>query len=571
MNHMRVLILFSICFFLHEKVYSASLIEKYSFVQDTSILAKKKIKKPGFFKRLFHQSDYSKRARKFIHQHHKMLKDKKNSTFPTEAKGVNLENSFFKTEKEFELGYEVFGWYPYWEKEFYKHINFSLLSTVSYFSYEVDPSSGEAISTHDWETTPLIDSIRTYSNKKILLTVTNFGERNNNKFLKNSKSIDKLIRNLIKLLAKRKGDGICIDFEGVSKKDKDAYTGFLLTLSNELKKTNKDYQIYVTVPSVNWSEALDFKSLVQAVDKFVIMGYDYYGSASNIAGPVSPILSGENWEPYNLTESVKYYLGEGVLNSKLILALPTYGSLWETESQSLQSKVKKFIGSKTYSYIKSEIANNEAVYIEPISKSAYNAFRTKGNDGEYRQCWFENDSSFVYKTNLIKEYKLAGLGLWALGYDKGYDDIWKVIYTELSLEKQIVEDSTSSKGGVFHKISKRLGLDDPKSKINRSEKKLASITDYKTILLYIMWFALFFGCIGFLCAMIIPNTRAAFFNSASLKIYYVAIMLLLAIVIFRIQRWIDNDLVILIIGFILGGISYYMGNTIVERRKKKLP
>ncbi len=595
MSYLRLLILLAGLILLQGNLYALSLENAYTFQQDPSEL-KKETKKLGFFKKLFKHNDSSKLAKKFIHQHHKTLKDNKTPTFASAAEDVDIKSVAFKAETGFELGYEVFGWYPYWENDYYKSLNFSLLSTVAYFSYEVNPANGEAISTHDWETTPLIDSIRAYPNKKILLTVTNFGQRNNRRFLKNSKSIDKLIDNLIELLTKRNADGVCIDFEGVPKSQKDNYTGFLLTLSSRLKKANKDYKIYITVPSVNLSYALDFKSLDQAIDRFVIMGYDYYGKTSSIAGPVAPLLSGKDWEPFNLTESVKYYLDEGVTNSQLILALPTYGNLWETESQSLQSKAKKFLGSRTYSYIKSEIEKNEAVYIDPISKSAYSAYRTSGSKTQYRQCWFENDSSFVYKTNLIKKNKLAGLGLWALGYDKGYNDIWNVIYTELSQEKKVEADASSNGGsgnangdgtaqggsasngqdsgsssGILQNISEKLGLNDPNSKVNQVETKLASITDYKTILLYLMWFALFFACIGFVIAMTSPNTRAGFFNNASLKRYYSAFVLLLLIVIFRMQHWIDDNIVILIIGFILGGVTYYLANMYVERRKKELP
>ena len=106
---------------------------------------------------------------------------------------------------------------------------------------------------------------------------------------------------------------------------------FLLSLSSRLKKANKDYKIYITLPSVNWSESLEFEALGQAVDTFVIMGYDYYGKTSNVAGPVSPLESGKSWEPYNLTTSVDYYLQNKIPSQKLILALPTYGSLWETK------------------------------------------------------------------------------------------------------------------------------------------------------------------------------------------------------------------------------------------------
>ncbi|GAA0712179.1 hypothetical protein GCM10009430_02320 [Aquimarina litoralis] len=531
--------------------------------------------KLGFIKKLFHHSDSAKLARKFIHQHHKELKEKQSPTFVTDTDTVKLKDIVFKTKKNFQLGYEVFGWYPYWEKDYYKYLNYNLLSTIAYFSYEVDPKTGNAITTHDWDTTPIVDSIKAYPDKKILLTVSNFGEKNNRKFLKNTTAVNQLVENLIQLLEKRKGNGVCIDFEGVAKSQKEEYTSFLLTLSNKLKKANKDYLVYITLPSVNWSEALDFNSINQTVDKFVIMGYDYYGKTSSVAGPVSPLNSDKTWEPYNLTTSVDYYLENKIPNNKLLLALPTYGSLWETKTQSLQSKVKNYIGSRTFSYIKKNIEGNEQIYIEPISKSAYSSFSIKGDKNQFRQCWFENDSSFVYKTKLIKDKKLAGLGIWALGYDKGYDDIWNVISSEMAVESENSDekeqDSVKNAGSIFSKIVNTLGLKDPNSKINTVEEKLVSITDYKNVLLYTMSFALFFACVGFVWAMFSPNTRAGFFNNTSLKGYYIGLMLLLAIVIFRILDAIDDFIVMLIIGFLLGVLAFYIANGIVERKKKELP
>ena len=577
MNIKRAFILVLFFLFFQSYAYSKSvaLTKEYSLYQDTTKVLKKAKGKLSFIKKLFHHSDSAKLARKFIHQHHKELKEKQSPTFVTDTDTVKLKNIVFKTKKNFQLGYEVFGWYPYWEKDYYKYLNYNLLSTIAYFSYEVDPKSGNAITTHDWDTTPIVDSIKAYPDKKILLTVSNFGEKNNRKFLKNTTAVNQLVENLIQLLEQRKGNGVCIDFEGVAKSQKEEYTSFLLTLSNKLKKANKDYLVYITLPSVNWSEALDFNSINQTVDKFVIMGYDYYGKTSSVAGPVSPLNSDKTWEPYNLTTSVDYYLENKIPNNKLLLALPTYGSLWETKTQSLQSKVKNYIGSRTFSYIKKNIEGNEQIYIEPISKSVYSSFSIKGDKNQFRQCWFENDSSFVYKTKLIKEKKLGGLGIWALGYDKGYDDIWNVINVEMAVESENSDekeqDSVKNASSIFSKIVNTLGLKDPKSKINTVEEKLVSITNYKNVLLYTMSFVLFFACVGFIWAMFSPNTRAGFFNNTSLKGYYIGLMLLLAIVIFRILDAIDDFIVMLIIGFLLGVLAFYIANGIVERKKKELP
>jgi len=606
MNYRNAFLVFLLLLFKNIDAYSAGDIGV--LFQDTPQQVKKKTKVGKFLQSLFKHNDSAKQARKFIHQHHKVLKDKQSSTFITKID--KLESKLFESSHDFKLKYEVFGWYPYWEKDYYKNINFSLLSTVAYFSYEVNPKTGHPISTHDWETTGLIDSIKAQKGKRVLLTVSNFGIRNNKKFLKNPDAIDTLIDNLIKLLAKRDSDGVCIDFEGVSKNEKSEYTSFLLNLSNRLKAANKKYQIYLSVPNVNWSKSIDFKAIDKAIDCFVIMGYDYYGKGSKVAGPVAPLESAKTWEPFNLTNSVDYYTSH-IASSKIILALPTYGSLWETKNLDLKSKVKSYLGSRTYSYIKSNIEKNEAVYIDDVSKSAYSVYKIKGSKNTYRQCWFENDSSFTIKTNLIKQKKLRGLGIWALGYARGYNDFWEVIYKELGAPKLSNDQTTTLEGGsstattnngnggnqqnntvssgggnqptnsssnassstptVVTKIVDGLGLTDPNSKINRVEKKLVKVTDYKTVLLYIMCFVLFFACVGFVIAMLSENTRNNFFNNANLRKYYTGVVLLLTVVIFRMLHWINDGSVLLIIGFLLVAYSFYLIDKFIERKEKDLP
>lgn len=564
--------------------------------QDTPKATKKKTAVGKFIYSIFHHNDSAKQARKFIHQHHKLLKDKQSSTFietlsPVKAVAANTPHNF-------QLKYEVLGWYPYWEKDYYKKLNLSLLTTVAYFSYEVNPKTGDPISVHDWETTPFIDTLKT-KGKRVLLTVSNFGLHNNKRFLKNTSATEVLIANLIKLLKKRGAHGVCIDFEGVSKNEKTAYTNFLLTLSNRLKQADKNYQIYMTVPNVNWSDAIDFKAINQAIDCFVIMGYDYYGKESKVAGPVAPMASAKTWEPFNLTTTVDYYT-KNLPSTKILLALPTYGSLWETKDLNLQSKVKKFLGSRTFSYIKTNIEKNEAVYIEPISKSAYSVYAVKGKKTTYRQCWFENATSYEYKTQLIKDKKLRGLGIWALGYAKGYSDYWDVIAKQLGG----VPTATTAGGGlaaggfagvgggtgsnglasntangvnaqqsptVVSAVVNTLGLRDPNSKINRVEKKLVTVTNYKTILLYVMSFVIFFACVGFVIAMFSANTRNNFFNNAALKKYYAATVLVLLIVVFRMQNWITNGNVHMIIGFVTGAYAFYLINKYIEEKQKDLP
>lgn len=516
--------------------------------------------------------DTGKFLKHYIHEYHNLTIGNEDYPYVLDHEKLNLKNQAFKIPPQSKLDYEVFGWYPHWEADLYKNLNYSLLTTVAYFSYEVNPSNGYPITTYDWSTTPLIDSAKA-NGVKVLLTITNFGKSNNKVFLTNDKAIKNLIEQLKVLLAKRDAHGICLDFEGVDEKRKTAYAKFISLLSKELKKENSNYLIYMTVPSVDWSKSLEFETLISAVDEFVIMGYGYYGSTSTVAGPVAPAKSGKIWKPYNLSKSIDYYLSNSIPPSKLIMALPYYGSMWDTKSNNKGAKVKKFIGYRTYDYIKTKVEGKIGiVQYDSVSQTAWCSYKLDNKGAHLRQCWFDNDSTLAVKLDLIKKKKLKGLGIWALGYDKGYSNFWEVIAGNLTIP--VMNDST-----IIDSLSETTSGSDPTNQASTGfwdeltdiEEMLEEVTQYKAVLLFIMVMAVLFGGVGFVVAMFKPETRIYFFSKTAYKVYYCAFILLFILVILR---WLDilNDLLIaLILGFITGAIAIYFVNKYVEKTNKELP
>jgi len=284
----------------------------------------------------------------------------------------------YKNSHVIDSNYKVFGWHPYWMGTAYESYNFSLLSMIAYFSYELDPNTGNYKTIHNWETTALIDSAQAH-NTKVLLTITNFGTENNHKFLNNIAAQKQLIRNVITLLKQRNANGINIDFEAIKKEDKEALNNFIIDISSSLKTENKNYIITVAIPPVDFSGIYDFITITSFVDLFVIMGYEYHGSHSVNAGPISPLSSGKKWMALNLERSVDEYIISGIPSKKLLLGLPYYGVEWQTYDLKFPSKVKQFQNFHTYRYIKSLIGNYSCVTDEP-SSSKYYAYRDKDNN-----------------------------------------------------------------------------------------------------------------------------------------------------------------------------------------------
>jgi chitinase len=565
--------------------------KKHNAKNDTSGFKKelKKIDEAISFKHLFHHSDSVKRAKHFIHEQHALTKGKKPYPYQVKLDPVDLKKVKYRDTSDYALDYEIFGWYPYWETDYYKGLNFSLLTTLAYFSYEVDPKTGLAKTTHDWETSPAIDAALS-NNTKVLLTVTNFGSTNNKQFLSNALAISTLVDEVKKLIKKRKAHGVCLDFEGVAKSQRSAYARFIVLLSQELKKENSNYLIYLTAPAVDWAKSIDFQTLEPVVDRWVIMGYGYYGSTSSSAGPVDLLSSGNLWEPLNLNTSVNYYVANEIPPSKLILALPFYGSIWTTKSREKASTAKRFIGYRTYNYIKSKI--KAPLQYDSISQSAWYSYVVENETQKFRQCWFENPQSLGIKLNYIKSRKLAGAGIWALGFDKGYPDLWQTIAQEMcdtivrntqplpesAIGTGIVESSPNGNNSKKNtpdtsndpsqEKSSEGGLEE---KITGLEVSLSEVSNYPTLFVYILLFAVAFGGIGFVIALFSPNTRIFFFSPQGYVIFFGLIFLLFLLVLLRMTHVIEDSSTALIAGFLLGSVSIYFIVKQVKRHQRNLP
>ncbi len=329
--------------------------------------------------------------------------------------------------------YKTFGWHLPSNDNLYKNYNFSMLWGLSYFSYTIKPETGSYKSIHQWKTTSLIDSAKVH-NCKVFLSVSNFGTKNNTVFLNNSKAQETLIKNLVELLAYRKADGINIDFEGISKKDKNLFTNFISKVSKQLKKENPNYLISLCLYANDWHHIFDIKKLNSSIDFYTLMGYDYYGDFSTETGPISPLKNTQKFGN-GLEHSVNYYLKQGIVSNKLIVGLPYYGVEWYTKSEKVPAKVLKYKSNPTYSTIKRLYIDSLKIPVHFDNKSGASYLSFK-KEGAYRQIWFENTESLSQKYDWIQQNKLGGVGIWALGYDNGYSTLWNLLTEKFSEQKK---------------------------------------------------------------------------------------------------------------------------------------
>jgi spore germination protein YaaH len=337
------------------------------------------------------------------------------------AKNMNAEKMLCTLNKR------VYGWHPYWMGSAYTNYQWNLISDLSFFGYDVNYTDGNATSTHGWSSDPVVPAAIS-NGVNVTLTATLFGDHAT--FFANNTAKQTLITNLINLVQARNANGVNIDFEGVPASEKTNFANFMADLCDQMHTAIPGSEVSMALYAVDWNNVFDFTILVPKVDLFIIMGYDYYYSGSSTAGPVDPLYSLTSGYDYNLTKSITYYLNKGVPNNKLILGLPYYGRQWSVSAFPLPATTTGNSTSKTYKVLRDNTSGyyNTKIWNSTTQTPYYN-FSTGGSD---YQCWGLDNTSLGKRLDLINNRNIAGMGIWALGYDDGYTDLWNTIKDKIS-------------------------------------------------------------------------------------------------------------------------------------------
>ena len=321
-----------------------------------------------------------------------------------------------------ELSHTVFGWHPYWLEDSYEGHDFSLLSDVSYFSYEVDVQTGGYTSIHKWRTTKLVDYAKA-SGTRVNLCVTLFSDHAT--LFGNEKAVATLIDSLVSLVKLREAHGVNIDFEGVAASQRENLSSFMLRLSERFHREIEGSQVSMALPAVDWRNAYDVETMSAGVDLFIIMGYGYHWAGSSHAGPVAPRNNGDRWSPIDLARSIDSYLKRGVPKQKLALGLPWYGFNWPTRSDDIAAATTARGSARTYSSVRNSFDLDSARW---DSASSTPWIATEIGDSLWHQVWFDDARSLQIKYELAVMKGLAGVGIWALGYDGGHREMWDALH-----------------------------------------------------------------------------------------------------------------------------------------------
>lgn len=225
-----------------------------------------------------------------------------------------------------------------------------------------------------------------------------------------------MIKDIISYVDKYNLDGINLDFEYMYMKDSEAFSRFVIELAPQLREKGKCLSVDVTAPNgaENWSLCYDRNLIAEVADYIVFMGYDQYGTTA------IGTTAGYNWVTNSLKNMLSY---DEVPAEKLILGLPFYTKLWQTQND----KTIKGIAVGMNSISSSIPSGVEKQWVEELQQ-----YYVEYEQGAYvYKMWIEDEESFSKKLDLVNEYNLAGAGYWRKGLES--ESIWKVIKNKLNL------------------------------------------------------------------------------------------------------------------------------------------
>ncbi len=323
-----------------------------------------------------------------------------------------------------QLNKVVYGWHPYWVGSVYQNYNWDLLSHFSFFSYEVNTADGEPITTHGWSSSAAVGAALASGNTKVTLTVTLFSDHAT--FLSNPTAQQTLISNLINLVQSRGAHGVNIDFEGLPSSYKIEFAYFMVNLCNQMHSAIPGSEVSTVLYAVDWNNVFDFSLMEPAVDHYIIMGYAYYYQGSSSTGPCDPLYHFGSSYNYTLSKSITYYLDKGCPKQKLIMGLPYYGYQWPTTSTSIPSSTTGSGTAKTYRQVRNNSSGNYSAANHYYDNESYTDIYSFNDGGNY-QCFITEEEGFRKRLEHINTTDIGGIGIWALGYDDGYNDFWNAI------------------------------------------------------------------------------------------------------------------------------------------------
>ncbi len=330
---------------------------------------------------------------------------------------------------------QVVGFLPFWLLERADKNYSPYITTLSYFGLSLDNDGTVVQLENKNEEEPGWHGLRSDNLKNKLqestknhltnsLLVRAMDEATISALISNPKEhAQNLIKDVIPQMKKYHYTDLNLDIEGFKESSPSArenFTQFVREIKKGLDEQNLGTTLTIDIsPSALIHPYLiDPLEIGKIVDFVVFMTYDYHNLSSPITGPVSPLGGSGTIREIDVFFSLKQVLTV-IPAKKLLLGIPLYGYEWETLTDKPNSPTIPGTGQTASSRRIAKIltdCKNCQTGIDELGEQPYIIFPDE-KDPTFHQIYFEDQNSLKKKVELAKKYKLAGVALWALGYE----------------------------------------------------------------------------------------------------------------------------------------------------------
>jgi spore germination protein len=272
------------------------------------------------------------------------------------------------------------------------------LTTVGVDGVNLTPS-GQAVSTPDGAALRQLAAAHARQLPAILLignwsnAIGDFSEPLAHRMLSNPTAIAAVVSTLARVVAEQGWDGISVDLESLTARDRAGLTSFITSLRSALPA-----QAWLAIDIQNDGSAAayaangyDLHAIGVAVNELVLMGYDQHGPWENTPGPVGAV----SWQLRGLRIVLR-----SVPAAKVTLGVAGYGYAWRPHANVMLSDA----GARAL------VARDDATarYVRTVGE-----WTARLHDGS--TLWWSDARSFRRRVALARAEHLHGLAVWSLG------------------------------------------------------------------------------------------------------------------------------------------------------------
>ena len=312
-------------------------------------------------------------------------------------------------------GQRVVGYYPQWIQDTFSanQIDHSVITHVIHaFAWPDDQGN---ISTYSNMLDTDINASVHSEGASILLAFGGWGNCDGFPgMVSSATSRENFIDGLIEIIEEYDYDGIDLDWEFPSTTSE---TNNLTLLVQEIRSAfndlNPDLMITMAVGTSNWSgQHFDYESLVDYIDWFSMMGYDFHGNWTSHAGHNAPLYASPPGDPEGSVHTGMNYLlnTRDIPPEKLNLGVPFYG--------------KRFNASVINGGFSGDVLDLRYTQIVDLINAGLeyhwddDAYCPYLQNGSHTQLvTFDDPVSIQEKSEYAIQRGLGGMMIWALGYD----------------------------------------------------------------------------------------------------------------------------------------------------------